>query len=154
MSPNPALADLQPLVGRWRMEMSNAAFLPDPETRITASLAIAWIEEGSALVMRQGDSAHPPAASWIIGRDENEPGYLVLYADDRGVSRIYRMSLQGSQWLMWRDTAQFPQRFEAQVDPDMRAIRGRWEKSIDQGATWEHDFNVDYVREQTSDPDR
>ena len=31
MSTNPALADLEVLVGRWRMELSNAAFLPNPD---------------------------------------------------------------------------------------------------------------------------
>ena len=55
--------------------------------RITGSVQVDWMEDRSALVMRQGDSAHPPAATWVIGRDESEPGYLVLYADDRGVSR-------------------------------------------------------------------
>ena len=147
MSINPALADLQPLVGRWRMELYNAAFLPDRATRVAGSVKIDWIDDGRALRMRQGDSAHPPAAVWIIGRDESEPGYAVLYADDRGVSRIYRMSFKDSDWQMWRDTAEFSQRFHAQLDPDTRTVRGRWQKSTDQGATWEHDFNIDYTRE-------
>ncbi len=154
MSINPALGDLEPLVGRWRMELYNAAFLPDPDTRVTGSIDIDWIEDGSALRMRQRDSVHPPAAVWIIGRDESESGYWVLYADDRGVSRVYRMSLEDGRWRMWRDTPQFSQRFDARLDPDARTIGGRWEKSVDQGATWEHDFNIDYIREQASDPSR
>ena len=143
---NPAIADLEPLVGRWRMELYNAAFLPDPDTRAIGSIEIDWIEDGWALRMRQGDSENPRAAVWIIGRDEGEPGYSVLYADDRGVSRIYRMSFEDGRWQIWRDTPGFSQRFLAQVDPDARTIRGSWEKSVDQGATWEHDFNVDYIR--------
>jgi hypothetical protein len=151
---DPALADLQPLVGNWRMELSNAAFLPDRDTRVTGSIEIDWIEDGCALRMRQGDSTHPPAAVWIIGRDESEPEYSVLYADDRGVSRIYRMRFKGAHWQMRRDSREFSQRFHAQLDPDARTVRGRWEKSADQGATWEHDFNIDYIREQASDPSR
>jgi hypothetical protein len=147
MSINPALADLEPLVGRWRMELYNAAFLPEHDARATGSIEIDWIEEGSALRMRQGDSENPAAAVWIIGRDDSQPGYWVLYADDRGVSRVYRMSLDDGRWQMWRDTSEFSQRFHAQVDPDARAIRGGWEKSADQGATWEHDFSIDYIRE-------
>ena len=109
------------------------------------------MEDGSALVMRQGNLAHPPAATWVIGRDESEPGYLVLYADDRGRSgTFYRMSFEGSNWLMWRDDPAFSQRYTRRVDPDMRTIRGRWEKSTDGGATWEHDFNLDYFREGAS----
>jgi hypothetical protein len=147
MSTNPALADLRPLVGRWRMELYNAAFLPDAESRVTGSTEIDWIEDGSALRMRQGDSQHPPAAVWIIGRDEAQAGYSVLYSDDRGVSRIYRMSLEGADWRMWRDTPEFSQHFQARLDPDSGEIQGHWERSTDQGATWEHDFNVDYILE-------
>jgi hypothetical protein len=147
---NPALADLQPLTGRWRMELYDAAFLPDLDTRVTGSIEIDWIEDGSALRLRQGDSENPAAAVWIIGRDDSEAGYSVLYADDRGVSRIYGMSLNGAHWQMWRSTTEFSQRFDAQLDRGAGAIRGRWEKSTDQGATWEHDFNVDYIREPAS----
>ena len=147
LSINPTLADLQLLVGHWRIELYDAAFLPDPDIRATGSIEIDWIEAGAALRMRQGSTENPPAAVWIIGRDDSEAGYSVLYADDRGVSRIYRMSLEDARWLMWRDTPEFSQRFDAQLDPDAGAIRGRWEKSTDQGTTWEHDFNVDYIRE-------
>jgi hypothetical protein len=149
MTINPALADLQPLVGRWRMELYNAAFLRDPDTRAVGRIDIDWIEEGSALCMRQGDSAHPPAAVWIIGRDDSEAGYSVLYADDRGVSRIYCMSFTDGRWQMSRDTPDFSQRFEARLDPDAGVMRGQWEKSTDQGATWERDFNLEYIRERS-----
>jgi hypothetical protein len=150
MRNNPALADLQPLVGRWRMELYNAAFLPDRDTRVSGSTEIDWIEDRSALRIRQGDSEHPPAAVWIIGRDHSEASYSVLYADGRGVSRVYRMSFKDGHWHMWRDTPEFSQRFDAKLDRDAGAIRGRWEKSTDRGATWEHDFNVDYIREPAS----
>jgi hypothetical protein len=39
-----------------------------------------------------------PRATWIIGRNDAEPGYQVLYADDRGTSRVYRMSLGEGTW--------------------------------------------------------
>ena len=61
MSTNPALAALQPLAGHWRMELYNAEFLPDRNARVTAPLEIEWIEHGAALVIRQGNMAHPPA---------------------------------------------------------------------------------------------
>ena len=57
------------------------------------------------------------------------------------------MSFKDGHWQMWRDTPEFSQRFEAQLDRDAGAIRGRWEKSTDQDTTWQHDFNVDYIRE-------
>jgi hypothetical protein len=137
MTINAALLDLQPLVGRWRMELYNAAFLPDPDTRVSGLIEIDWIEGGSALRMRQGDAEHPPAAVWIIGRDDSE-------------ARIYRMSFNNGHWHMWRDTPEFSQRFKAELDPDAGAIRGCWEKSTDQGTTWAHDFEVDYIRERAT----
>ncbi|HWD64232.1 MAG TPA: nuclear transport factor 2 family protein [Solirubrobacteraceae bacterium] len=147
---NPALTDLEPLVGDWTMELHGAAFLPDPDTRLTGSVAIAWTEDGAALVIRQNDAPHPPAATWIIGRDDADSDYSVLYADDRGVSRSYRMSFAGSTWRMWRETPGFTQRFQAYVSADHDAIVGRWEKSADRGASWEHDFNIDYTRKAGS----
>src|SRR5947209_1782968 len=142
MTVNPALAELQPLVGRWRMDLYNASFLPERDARISGSIDIDWIEDGAALRMSQGNSQHPPAAIWIIGRDEADAAYSALYADDRGVSRIYAMSFNDGDWRMWRETPDFSQRFSGQVDPDGETIHGRWEKSVDQGATWEHDFNI------------
>lgn len=146
MTTNPALDDAARLVGDWQMDIYNASFLPEPESRVVGSAKIEWIEDGSALVIRQGNWAHPPAAAWIIGRDENEPEYLVIYADDPGISRIYRMTLEGTHWEIWRESPEFTQRFSAEIDPDGQDIRGRWEKSTDRGITWEHDFNLDYVR--------
>lgn len=151
MTPNPALADAGALVGNWKMEIYNADFLEDPNARVGGRAMINWTDDGAALVLRQGgDPANPPWASWIIGRDEQDPDFLVLYADDRGISRIYRMSLGGPNWRMWRDTPEFSQRFSAHIDPGGNALRGRWEKSTDSGKTWQHDFNLDYIRSETS----
>jgi hypothetical protein len=142
---NPALAHLRFLVGPWDMELSDASFLPDPDAKVHAPVIFEWIEQGAALVMRMGD-ATTPTATWIIGRDESEADYRVLYADDRGVSRIYGMTLSESTWRMWRDTPEFSQRFDADVSADQTEITGTWRKSSDGGATWEHDFNVGYRR--------
>lgn len=145
MTANPALATLQFLTGAWDMELSEASFLPDPNAKVGGSVAFEWIEQGAALVMRMGDAA-TPAATWIIGRDDSGPDYHVLYADNRGVSRVYRMSFSDGTWRMWRDTPEFSQRFNAEVSPGQAEISGSWRKSADGGTTWEHDFNVRYSR--------
>jgi hypothetical protein len=142
---NPALAQLQFLIGAWDMELSDASFLPDPGARVGGSVAFEWIEQGAALVMRMGDAA-TPNATWIIGRDDAGPGYHVLYADDRGVSRVYGMSLSDGTWRMWRDNPEFSQRFSAQISAGQGEISGSWQKSFDGGTTWEHDFKVRYSR--------
>jgi hypothetical protein len=145
MTSNPALADLQFLAGAWDMELSEASFLPDPDATVHGSVTFEWIEHGAALVMRMG-SGGTPTATWIIGRDEAEPDYNVLYADDRGVSRTYRMSLGDGFWRLWRDAPGFSQRFEAKIAPGRAEINGSWQKSVDEGTTWEHDFTVRYRR--------
>ena len=141
MTANPALAELHFLAGAWDMELSDASFLSDPDAKVPGSVAFEWIEQGAALLMRIGD-----AATWIIGRDDSGPYYHVLYADDRGVSRVYRMSVSDGTWRMWRDNPEFAQQFSAQISADQAEISGSWQKSIDGGTTWEHDFNVRYSR--------
>jgi hypothetical protein len=142
---NPALADVQFLAGAWDMELSEASFLPDRDAKVYGSVTIEWIEQGAALAMRMGDAA-TPTATWIIGRDDGEPDYYILYADDRGVSRVYRMSFNDGTWRMWRDTPGFSQRFSAEVAPGQAEITGSWQKSVDGGTAWEHDFQVRYRR--------
>lgn len=132
MTTNPALADLQFLVDAWDMELSGASFLPDPDATVRRSVTFEWIGQGAALVMRMGYAA-APAATWIIGRDDSELGYHVLYADDRGVSRVYRMSFGDGTWRMWRDTPEFSQRFDAEVSAGRAEINGSWQKSVDGG---------------------
>jgi hypothetical protein len=96
--------------------------------------------------MRQGVGEGPPAAVWIIGLDDSDADYQVLYADDRGVSRSYELSLAERDSQMLWTTPEFPQRFDAVIEYDGRTISGAWKKSSDGGATWEHDFKVDDVR--------
>jgi hypothetical protein len=128
------------------MELSGASFLPDPDDRVTGTVAIEWIEDGAAIVMRQGRPGESPSAAvWIFGRDQADPIYRVQYADDRGVSRCYEMSFVSGEWHMWRTTPEFSQRFEARIGSDGRTIRGARMKSFDGGTTWEHDFNLDYI---------
>jgi len=145
MTFNPALADLEFLAGFWDMELYDASFLPDPATKLQGSATFESIEQGAAMAMRMGD-ATTPTATWIIGRDDSQPDYQVLYADDRGVSRVYGMSLSASSWRMWRDTADFSQRFDARVSDNQTEMEGSWRKSFDGGTTWEHDFKVRYTR--------
>jgi hypothetical protein len=145
MTTNPALRELEFLAGGWDMELSEASFLPDPDAKLHGPVTFEWIEQGAALVMRMGGPG-TPTATWIIGRDDAEPGYQVLYADDRGISRVYRMSFGDGAWRMWRDTPEFSQRFDAEVSDGRSEISGSWQKSVDGGRTWEHDFRVRYTR--------
>jgi uncharacterized protein YndB with AHSA1/START domain len=143
---NPALDPLKVLVGDWNMELSNAAFLPNPSDTVNGNVSFEWVEEGAFLVMRMGDKPpSPPQAIWLIGRDESLPDYKVLYFDSRKVSRIYEMSFADGVWKMWRDAPGFSQRFQGSFSDDGNTITAYWEKSFD-GSKWEHDFDVTYTK--------
>ncbi|MET9492491.1 hypothetical protein [Nocardia sp. NPDC006630] len=143
--PNPSLAELAVLGGEWVIELSDAEFLPSPDTRVQGRVTAEWIDN-AALVMRQfGDEGE--SATWIMGRDESESEYTVLYSDARGFSRVYRMTFAEREWQMWRSTPKFTQRFQSQVSSDGDTITGEWQKSYDSGETWVHDFAIEYRRE-------
>ena len=123
MSNNPALKDIAYLISEWSIELSNAAFLPS-KPKISFSLSYGWKADGAEIAVQQGnDEAKPPQkATWIIGRNESEDKYTVLYADNRGVSRIYQMSFRDSIGKMWRDNPKFSQRFNGTFREDKQAI--------------------------------
>lgn len=142
---NPSLKDIEMLVGEWTMELSNATFLPDPDTKVKGSALFEWIEAGDFLVMRQGDKNGDMWATWLISRDEDASNYTVLYIDNRRVSRIYEMSFKSDTWKIWRNAPGFSQRFVGKISKDKRQVKAYWEKSFD-GKKWEHDFDVLYER--------
>jgi hypothetical protein len=147
-SGSPALKDVAFLIGDWSIVLSNASFLPKPNQKISFSVSYRWIEQGTAIAVAQGDKDgdSPQSANWIIGRDEGNDNYTVLYGDSRGVSRVYSMSFKDDVWKMWRDNPKFSQRFEGKVGEDRKTIHAKWEKSVDGGKSWEHDFDMLYSK--------
>jgi len=143
---NPTLKPLDVLVGEWEIELSNASFLPHPSDTIKGLVTFEWVQDGAFLLMRMGDKPpSPPAAKWLISRDESIPNFAVLYYDARSVSRVYEMSFADGVWKIWREAPGFSQRFEGKFSDDGNTVTASWEKSLD-GTEWEHDFNVTYTR--------
>jgi hypothetical protein len=148
MPANPSLKPLVGLSGPWNLEIRwspKTHKLVDGPATVRGATRFEWIENGHFLVQHQGGGDGPPEARWLIGRDETSGEYCALYADARGVSRVYRMSLGDHVWRIWRAAPGFDQRFEGRLGADGRTIDGRWEKSAD-GETWEHDFALKYVK--------
>ena len=144
---NRALDTLRPLEGRWDMEIrwsEKTHKLIGGPASVRSPATFTWIEDGSFLVHHIG-SDDSFAARWVIGADETSGGFALLYADARGVSRIYQMTLAERVWKIWRDSPGFHQRFIGRLSSDQRTIEARWEKSSD-GGSWELDFELTYTK--------
>ncbi|MEU0572766.1 hypothetical protein ABZ297_46200 [Nonomuraea sp. NPDC005983] len=149
---HPALARLDTLAGWWTVQPK------------VAGLGSAWTEftwdEGRAFLRQYSDAdpipqtapqawrANAPLpASAVIGLDDATEEFTMLYADARGVHRVYRMTLADGVWAVWRDAPGFNQRFTGTLSADGDTVDGRWEMSAD-GVTWNLDFELTYTRER------
>jgi uncharacterized protein YndB with AHSA1/START domain len=136
---NPAVVELEALVGEW--EMTSPQF---PEGRGITTFA--RVEGGAFLRMRSEIQDSPaPSSTWFIGGDDASDTCTCLYADSRGVSRVYQMTLRDRTWTIWRAAPDFHQRFTATLSLDGTTIQGGWEMSPD-GATWSPDFDLHYKK--------
>ena len=140
---NPAVEQLAPLEGRWRIQ---ARFGADAPLVGGGDVTFAWIEERAFLVQRwHVDEPAAPDGIAVLGFDEAAGGLVQHYFDSRGVARVYRTTLEDGVWRLWRDAPGFDQRYAGTLADDGATITGAWEKRTD-GAIWEHDFELVYTR--------
>jgi hypothetical protein len=138
-----ALKNLEPLVGEWRVVATPPGGEPWPGE---ARASFEWHSSGAHLVLRSSvDLPEAPDVVSIIGCDAANGTYYELYSDDRGVCRVYGMSIGDGEWNRWREGLPFPQRFTAHFEEDNRKIVGRWEKA-DDGTSYTTDFDLTYMR--------
>ena len=117
-----------------------------------------WLEGGAFLLERSDAEWTDP--SWVenapgstravIGLDDTTGEITQLYADSRGVSRIYRGTLTDDAWRLERAAPDFHQRFIGEFRDGGQTIDGRWESSTD-GAAWELDFPITFHRVDGAD---
>jgi hypothetical protein len=149
-----SLEALEPFVGEWRM---SAAFEGAPPSDQAAHVSFDFLPGRQFLIQRWEISIPdappevPTSGIAIIGADpESEAGYLQHYFDSRGVARLYKMSFEDGVWKLWRDEPDFSpldfsQRFVGTFSDDRKSITRRWDICHD-GKTWEHDFDLTYVK--------
>ena len=114
-----------------------------------------WIEGGAFLLglsvahwTDPGWLEHAPKTSqYVFGFDDTTHEITQLYADDRGVTRVYHGILTDSLWRLERAAPGFHQRFVGEFSDQGRTIHGRWESSAD-GAAWELDFPITYRKSE------
>jgi len=138
-----ALKRLEPLLGAWTMEAIPPGGEPWPGE---ARTSFEWHESGAHLIGRSTiEMPEAPDSISIIGCDAANGTYYQLYADERGVCRVYGMSIGAGEWKLWRQGEPFAQRFSASFEDGGETIVGRWELARD-GGEFEIDFELIYRR--------
>jgi hypothetical protein len=142
------------LIGTWEFEP-----LVEGRSAGRGRATFEWIEDG-AFVLERADATWsdpgwvenaPASTRAVIGWDDSTGELVQLYADSRGVLRIYRMSLTEGEWRLERAAPDFHQRFVGVFRDHGRTIDGRWESSPD-GTTWELDFPITYRKVDQAAP--
>jgi hypothetical protein len=139
----PASLDaLDVLVGEWTTELR---FPGDPPVTGQGRTTFEWLE-GRFFLIQRVSTGQPdgPGAITVIGAGPSGT-FRQNFFDNRGVQRVYQMSLNGGAWRLWRESPGFWQRFLGTLSPDGQVITGAWEKSRD-GTSWQHDFELIYTK--------
>jgi hypothetical protein len=139
-----ALKELEVLVGEWSMQATPPGGEPWPGE---ATTTFEWLEGSDQRLLVERSSVEMPEAPdsvCVIGCDAANGTYYQLYTDDRGVCRVYEMSIGNGEWKLWREGEPFNQRFTAKISEDGNRIEGRWE--ADEGDGWKTDFDLIHTR--------
>lgn len=141
--PNPALAPLAFLIGRWRTVGAHPLI---PGVTVHGEATFAWAEGGAFLAMHtRVDEPQIPSGIAYIGSDDAVGSFHMLYFDERGVSRKYDVTIDGLTVSWSRESPTFSQRFTITGAPDGRSMRGEGAMSRD-GKPWEPDLAMTYTR--------
>ncbi len=126
--------------------MTDAWFLDSPGVEVPGEATIEWL--GDAFIELRGSLGMDHGTwHWVIGRSDPNEQLVLLYHDERGVSRVFDMTFANGEWTLTREDPDFHQRFIATVADDR--IGGRWEASEDAGVTWRKDFDLIFERQAT-----
>jgi hypothetical protein len=141
--PNPALAPLTPLLGRWRTTGTHPLV---PGVTFHGRTSFEWHLGGAFLLMRSEiDEPEIPDAVAIIGSDDAAAAIMMIYFDVRDVSRHYVVEV-GDSIVTWRrDDAALAQRMVLTVSPGGDRIDAQGTMSRDRGP-WEDDLRLTYER--------
>jgi hypothetical protein len=141
--PNPALRPFEVLVGEWRTTGTHPLM---PGTTFHGRTSFAWHEGGAFLLMRsEMDQSEIPSGVAVFGSDDAAATFVMVYFDERGVSRKYDVTLTGNRLVWTRDEAGFAQRNTLTIDEDGSRMVGAGEMSR-AGGDWEGDLSLTYER--------
>ncbi len=129
-------------VGDFAIRITNQWWVENPDEVKHGSAHGAWIDGSFVRFMASFDGK--PSWDFVFGRSDANDRFVVLYHDERGVLRVFDLTIDDSGWEMSR------------TDPDMHQnLRCRFEgnrmvgdtnASDDAGQTWRKDFDLVFER--------
>ena len=141
---NPALRRLDFLLGEWRTEGTHPQLAGQTLNGRTSFKR----HEGGAFVIMRTHVDHPeiPDGMAIIGSDDGAGTFAMVYFDERGISRLYDLTI-GERTLTWRrDDPQLAQTntIKAGDDEDILIGKGRMSQN---GGAWGEDLSQTFHRD-------
>jgi hypothetical protein len=125
-------------LGNWALTITNQWWLDDPATVASGTAKCEWL--GDSFIRLQAEVDGVPAWEFVFGRSDARDQFVVLYYDERGVLRVFELTLEDGSWMMSRTDPDFHQRLVGRVEGDR--IVGQADASDDHGATWRKDFDL------------
>lgn len=129
-------------VGVWSLSVTNQWWLDDPATVTSGTATCGWL--GDSFIRLEAEFDGKPTWDFVFGRNDARDQFVALYHDDRGVLRVFELTLDDGGWAMSRTDPDFHQRIVGRVDGDR--IVGHADASEDQGSTWRKDFDLIFQR--------
>src|SRR5688572_6429965 len=95
---NPALAEMDVLVGEWNITLTNAWFLESMDVQQHGHASIRWL--GEAFIEMVAEMNGEPTWHFVFGRSDANERLVALYHDPRPTSRVFEMTFGGGNWSM------------------------------------------------------
>jgi hypothetical protein len=129
-------------VGNWTLTITNQWWLDDPTTVTSGTATCDWL--GDSFIRLQAEFDGEPTWDFVFGRSDARGEFVALYHDERGVQRVFDVTLEDGIWTMSRTDPDFHQRLLGRVEGDRMV--GQTDMSEDQGKTWRKDFDLIFER--------
>jgi hypothetical protein len=129
-------------LGDWTLTVTNQWWLEDPTTVISGNASCEWL--GDSFLRLHAGFEGVPAWEFIFGRSDARDQNVVLYHDERGVQRVFNLTVEDDTWEMSRTDPDFHQRFVGRVEG--QRIVAQTDASDDAGDTWRKDFDIIFER--------
>lgn len=145
LKPNVLLEPFAFLIGDWRTTGTHPMV---PNKTFHGRTSFAWAEGGAFLVMHSEiDEPEIPSGVALIGSDDGEHSYVMIYFDERGVSRHYQVAINDEEMIWKRDDEKLSQcmTFTREDDDAKLVCKGRMSE---RGGVWRDDLSLVYTRAQ------